>query len=237
MVEFSKIPHRRGTISLPLLEVDICTIERQPTMGKSHPEPVSPALVTAWLNRYRNLHSLIKAQPDGEWAWLWRLRCDILSYLLQRYGGEVTIRDIAEQPVPPKTSASPHPESTTSYERRTASHEVRHSSTHPPREPSDFRSRLQRLHKANDQVRKTHPDVSTRPQDIHPPRRTVSLSYPEEGFRLENERLNTQQRDIVEVELLEIRDLIANSRDAPGIGTQLSDDEILSILGTNLPRS
>ena len=196
-------------------------------------------LVAAWLGRMRNLHSLIQADPSGDWTWLWRIRLGILHYLLRRYGGEVTARDLLSSSMVKPSAQAPPVESTAEYIRKTAGRQGGERPPHAPRARTDFHDRLHRVHEANEEPRlardarlaeEARRAREARRAEPDPRERIVRLTYPEDGFQLPDDRLRDQQRAIVQSELAAIRELVGKSPDLAVSGPALTDDEIVAIL-------
>jgi hypothetical protein len=67
-------------------------------MAAAVPQPkVTPELVAAWRARLAALHDKLDANPRGEWAWLWRVRAQILAHLLKQYTGTADVSGIARE--------------------------------------------------------------------------------------------------------------------------------------------
>ena len=190
-------------------------------MANKPSQDVNPELVATWLSRMRNLHSLIEADPSGSWTWLWRIRRDVIRYLLRRYGSEVTARDLLTSSMVEPSVQEPPVETTTAYTHETGRIEAKKKSPHAPRAQGEFRDWLDHIHEANEQVRLAQLD---------PRQRIVCLTYPESGFQLSDDHLRHQQRAIVQSEFDAIRELIAGSPDLEISDTSLTDDEIVAIL-------
>lgn len=57
--------------------------------NRPKPEPaVSHETVAGWHARRGALLAKLHAQPQSQWAWLWRVHVDIADYLIHRYGGQ-----------------------------------------------------------------------------------------------------------------------------------------------------
>lgn len=190
-------------------------------MSNTPSQVVSPELITAWLDRFRNLQSLIQSEPSGDWSWLWRVRRDILYYLLRRYGAEVTARDLLTSPIVQPNAPRIPQESTSAYLHPTTGDEIKEDSLHPPRTQANFRDRLGHVHEVNEQVHR---------EALDPRRRITRLTYPETGFQPPNEQLVDPQRVIVESDLESIREVIGENDDPEIAHRSLTDDEIVAIL-------
>ena len=122
-------------------------------MPNTPSQVAGPELIAAWLSRTRNLRSLIEADPSGRWTWLWRVRLNILDYLLRRYGGDVTARDLRSSSMGEPSAQAPPVESTAPYVRKTVWRWSGERPPHAPRARADFQDRLDRVHEANEEPR------------------------------------------------------------------------------------
>jgi hypothetical protein len=52
---------------------------------------VTPEMIAGWRDRLVALQDRLDRDPRGEWAWLWRVRVQIISHLLRQYGGGAAI--------------------------------------------------------------------------------------------------------------------------------------------------
>lgn len=191
---------------------------------------IDSALMGLWLERYRELGSRLKAQPDGEWVWLWRVRRDILYYLLHRYGRDVTLDELPARP-PETHGNTPHRmEPFSSYLKQSPGPAAGRDSARPPRERSDFRTRLDHLRSVNDRVREEFPPPADRFAGVDPRARVVRKSYPEATFDAKEYVLFLEQRAVVQAELEGIRACMIENGHIDAAGTPLTDDQILAIL-------
>lgn len=191
---------------------------------------IDPALMGLWLERYRELGSLLKAQPDGEWAWLWRVRRDILYYLLHRYGRDVTLDELPARS-PELQGNTPHrTEPVSAYLKQSPGPAAGRGSTHPPRERSDFRARLDHLRSVNERVREEFPPPADRFAGVDPRARIVRKTYPEGTFGVKEYLLFLEQRAVVRAELEGISECMIENGHIDAADTPLTDDQILAIL-------
>jgi len=198
-------------------------------------QPVNPALVEAWLARYRGLGDALEKNPEGEWAWLWRVRRDILHYLLREYGQSVSITDLAESQPKVKPTVPASPESTDSYLHATQRAVPDHGATYPLKKGSDFSDRLARLRSVNEQVRKQHPIHSEVYPPVNPHSRIVRTTYPEDLQARVGLPLDTVHRAVVAAELEGIRRHLESNGHTSGIDEPLAEDDILAILLSDDP--
>ena len=198
--------------------------------GMRSKHDVDPALMGVWLERYRELGARLDAQPDGEWAWLWRIRRDIFYYLLHRYGRDITLDELLTQS-PETQDSSPHPgESVSSYLKQSSGTPAWRGSSHPPRERADFRARLDHLRSVNDRVREEFPPPTDRLAGVAPRARVVRTTYPEGTFGAKEYLLFLEQRAVVQAELEGIRACMIENGHIDAAGAPLTDDQVLAIL-------
>lgn len=191
---------------------------------------VDPALMNLWLERYRELGVRLKAQPDGEWAWLWRVRRDILYYLLHRYGRDVTLDELPARSLEDHRVARHHSESVSSYLNQSLGPAAGRGATRPPRERSDFRTRLDHLRSVNDRVREEFSPPADRFAGIDPWVWIVRKLHPEETFGAKEYVRFLEQRAVVQAELEGIRACMIENGHIDAAEAPLTDDQIMAIL-------
>jgi hypothetical protein len=226
---------------------------------------ISPELAALWYERTGQLRQMLREDPDGQWAWLWRLRLEILEYLTGRYGSDATGSDLydAAAPTPPeealpKTAAGPPLDTV----RHTSELALNRGALKDDGCRSDHRARLERLQGINEEVRREHPipciapreyieamvlyqrarDAERRraqtPPAVDPQHLTKNLSYPEAGYEpagADARPLQDEERSIVERESQAIAALVSARELFHSTDAPLSEDEIAALLGGEQP--
>ncbi len=68
--------------------------------GKTPTPQATAETIAGWRTRRGALLAKLDADPDGPWAWLWRVHVDIMDYLLHRYAGvshDAPVQDQADE--------------------------------------------------------------------------------------------------------------------------------------------
>jgi|GEM_PF-6490836 len=185
-------------------------------MPKPLPQSVSSELVVSWWERYKNLRALMSERPDDPAYGVWAIRRKILTYLVRRYDSGTAIRELIDdaelevyvdiEDETPEANQDDLPPGIPVAENEPvvgpdATDEV----------PVRFHTRQGLRNILHEFFAPKNPPI------------VVSLSYPEEGYELPNERLIREQRQIVIEEIASIMELIPEDDD-------LTEDEILAIL-------
>jgi hypothetical protein len=186
-------------------------------MKRRRKQPVDPQLLAYWRERSALLHEQLQAAPAASDAWFWQLQCDIIDYLLKRYGdGQPASEhelaaisaalDFAQSPRPTQPETSP-----------SASITAHHEPGAWPRNSQKIRPILNSISQGNadrhDQLRLVHEQ------------------------QLEELRLDSERRKISIVELRRIRKYLQSLDDAeaPIEEGTLSDKEAVDILTGKVP--
>ncbi len=197
--------------------------------------PIDPALIEDWLVRYRGLEGAIEKDPDGEWSWLWRVRRDILHYLLRVYGQSVSsTHSVESRPIDQPTGPEPA-ESTESYLHTTRKAAPDQGSAYPLKKGSDFSGRLDHLRRVNEQVRKEHPVHAEVYPPVDPRSRIVRTTYPEDWLARRDAPLDSAHRAVVAAELEGIRRHLESNGHTFHTDEPLGEDDILAILLSDDP--
>ncbi|MCC6679597.1 MAG: hypothetical protein IT445_01735 [Phycisphaeraceae bacterium] len=173
-------------------------------MGRPHSSEVSPGLVSVWLNRYQNLRQLVQEHPDDASAWIWSLRLNILAYLLHRYGRQVSALDLLKS-LPPNAPSNTFPSARVQQPVRAAGIETTQGTDTQLRSASGFRSTLEHICELNEM------------------KKVFDISYPESGYKLPNEDLQRQQRELLRNEAVLLSELVPEE-------LPLSEEQIVALL-------
>ncbi len=199
-------------------------------MTKKPAKHVDQALVTAWLDRYNELEARLSQQPDGQWAWLWRVRRDILFYLLSQYGPSDWSTEHRKQSSESGQDNAATEESISSYVQQAADISAGTGAKYPLRDQGAFRSRLHHLRSINDKVRAEYP-VDMNPNiGVDPRALIIRTTYPESPRSYENKRHNEVLLEVFSRELEGIRSYLQENGHSVPEDAPLTENDVLAIL-------
>ncbi|MFI4860027.1 MAG: hypothetical protein ACIAXF_05020 [Phycisphaerales bacterium JB063] len=143
--------------------------------GKAHQPEVSAQTIAGWRSRLDRLDEMLCSAPDGDWAWLWRVRAEVVRYLLHRYAANADppaparVCDAADRQDVTSQAADRAPAVSTMNDERLnyANARVAKSPTLPGPELAQLhdgmRGRLSSLSQANDDRRANQPPIPPAP--------------------------------------------------------------------------
>jgi len=186
-------------------------------MKRRRKQPVDPQVLASWRERSALLREQLRAAPAASDAWFWQLQCDIIDYLLKRYGeGRLASQhelaaisatlDFAKEPLarPIETSRS--------------------ASITAHRDPGNWPRNSQKIRPVLDSISQGNADRHEQLRLVH-------------EQRLEELRLESERRQIAIAELRRIRKYLQSLDDIEAATQEstLTDTEAMDILTGKVP--
>jgi hypothetical protein len=180
-------------------------------------QPVDPQLVASWRERWALLHEQLRAAPAASDAWFWQLQCDIIDYLLKRYGDGQPASPHELAAISAALNFAQQPRPTPIETSRSASITAHHDPGAWPRNSQKIRPILDSISQGNaerrEQLRLVHEQ------------------------QLEELRLESERRRIAIAELRRIRKYLQSLDDIEASTQEgaLTDSEALDIITGKVP--
>lgn len=232
--------------------------------GKPSAQPVTPQQVARWHDRRGSLLAKLHAEPDGPWAWLWRVHVGIADYLIHRYGGDGESTDpqsaslahplAAHGPVAdgPGATSDDAASLTRPYRVVPAKRPAALESAESERLRCTLRNRLSSLHATNDDRRACQPPILpnlSRCVRYHPPpgherppsfwqglSEIIRTTYPETTGQRQDRDVMRGIDPLDEETLALLKQAMKEERDwRLDDGASWSDDEVLRFLSRGTP--